>query len=361
MATGPNTQVSDVVVPEIFNPTVQQITEEKSRIIQSGAMVRDAAIDADLAGGGLTFHTPSFRDLDNDEENVSSDEADDRFTGGSNNSSPKKTGTSQEISVRLSRNQSWSTADLASALMGDDPADSIAQRVGSYWTRRLQAAFVATMKGVFADNELDPVSGEHAKNDMTNDLARTWNGTTSSYDPVTYQKGVTDFSAEAFLDTTVTMGDSMEDLGLVMVHSIVYNRMQKQNLIEFVESSDAKVRIPTFLNRIVVVDDGMPASGGMFETWLFGAGSLRFGVGAPKTPTETKRDPDAGNGGGSEILYNRVEWCIHPVGYRYIGAPPIGGPSNSATANNLANAGSWERAFTERKQIKIARLITREY
>ena len=32
----------------------------------------------------------------------------------------------------------------------------------------------------------------------------------------------------------------------------------------------------------------------------------------------------------------------------------------AAVANNLANAGSWRRVFTERKQIKIARLITRE-
>jgi hypothetical protein len=38
-------QIADVVVPQIFNPYVQQITEEKSRLIQSGALVRDGAID----------------------------------------------------------------------------------------------------------------------------------------------------------------------------------------------------------------------------------------------------------------------------------------------------------------------------
>lgn len=350
MATGPNTQLADLIVPEIFTPYTQQITEEKSRIIQSGAMVRDPTMDQYLAGGGLTFDVPSFKDLDNDEDNVSSDEGDDAFTGGANNSAPKKTGTAQEVAVRLSRNQSWGTADLASDLLGVDPVNAIGSRVGAYWSRRLQAAFIATMNGVFADNDAAPVGTEHVIGDMTNDIKG-----------LTYTAGVTDFSAGAFLDSAVTMGDSMEDLGLVLVHSIVFNRMQKNNLISFVEDSVAKVKIPTFLGRTVVVDDSMPASGGVYETWMFGAGAIRLGMGSPKVPTETARTPDAGNGAGAEILYNRVTWGIHPVGCRYAGTAAIGGPSNLATANNLAHAASWQRSYSERKQIKIARLVTREH
>ena len=34
------TRISDVVVPEIFSPYVQQVTEEKSRLIRSGASWR---------------------------------------------------------------------------------------------------------------------------------------------------------------------------------------------------------------------------------------------------------------------------------------------------------------------------------
>ena len=52
---------------------------------------------------------------------------------------------------------------------------------------------------------------------------------------------------------------------------------------------------------------------------------------------------------------------MHPVGHAYVGTAPKGGPSNAATTNNLADAASWQRAFTERKQIKVARLITREF
>ena len=96
MATGPITQIADVIVPEIFNPYVQQMTEEKSRLVQSGVAIRSAEMDDFLSGGGLTANAPSFKDLDNDDDNVSTDVADDDFTGGSANSAPKKTGTSRD-------------------------------------------------------------------------------------------------------------------------------------------------------------------------------------------------------------------------------------------------------------------------
>ena len=358
MAAGPITRLSDVIVPEVFNPYVQQQTEVKSRILMSGAMVRDPLMDSHLSGGGLTFNTPSFKDLDDEDENISSDEADDRYVNGQDtNSTPKKIQTAQEISVRLSRNQSWSSGDLAASLIGTDPMSAIAGRVSTYWANRLQKVVVATMRGVFADNAAAPVGTEHDQNDMTNNIAFQPDGVTA----IAYAAGTTDFSDHAFLDAAITMGDSMEDLGLVLVHSIVYNRMLKNKLIDrTVIDPVTNLPIPTFLGRVVVVDDGMPASGGVFETWMFGAGALRFGSGSAKVPTETQRDPDAGNGAGAEILHNRVEWAIHPSGHKFNASPAPGGPSNAATSGNLAHADSWQRVYTERKQIKMARLITRE-
>lgn len=39
MATGPLTQVADVIVPEIFTPYIQQMTEQKARLVQSGVLL----------------------------------------------------------------------------------------------------------------------------------------------------------------------------------------------------------------------------------------------------------------------------------------------------------------------------------
>lgn len=351
-ATGPITKLEDLIVPEIFTSYVQNLTAEKSNLIRSGAMVADAQLNEFLAGAGSTFTVPGFKDLDNDEENVSGDEADDSFTGGNSNSKPKKIGTLSEIAIRLSRNQSWSSADLANDLIGTDPMNAIANRVADYWTRRLQTAFVSTMKGVFAMNSAAPANGStHTANDMTHNIAGS-----------AFSNGVTNFSGSALIDAAVTMGDSMEELTMICVHSIVYARMQKNNLIEFIPDARGEIRIPTYLNRVVIIDDGMPATGGVFESWLFGANTIGLGTGNAKVPTEVERKPGSGNGGGSSVLYNRVEWLIHPRGHAFIGSPTTeGGPTNGATTNNLAAATSWRRAVPQRKQVKIARLITREF
>lgn len=337
------TRLSDVIVPSVFTPYKQQLTTQLSALIASGAVQMDPAMSALLAGEGLTFNTPSFKDLDDDAENVSSDDP-------TVHSTPNKIQTAQEVSVRLSRNNSWSSMDLTADLLGEDPMQAIARRVAAYWTRRLQAVFIATMKGVFAMNDAAPANGStHTAGDMTRDISGA-----------AYSAGVTNFSAEAFIDAGLTMGDQAEGLGLALMHSIVYARAQKNNLIDFIPDANGVINIPTFLGRRVVVDDAMPNAAGVFETWLFAPGALRMGAGAPKVPTETDRTPTAGNGGGQETLFDRVEWLLHPAGHAYIGTPPNGGPSNAATTNNLAAATSWKRVFTERKQIKIARLVTRE-
>lgn len=338
------TRISDIIVPSVFTPYAQQETETKSRIVRAGVLARDPQLDMLLAGGGLTFNVPSFKDLDDDTENVSSDDP-------SSTSTPNEIGTAQEVGVRLSRNQSWGSAALAATLAGADPMGAIAGRVSSYWAIRLQRAFLATAAGLFADNDAAPSGSEHTAGDLTYDIKGA-----------AYSEGVTTFSAEAFIDAAATMGDSQEDLGIVVMHSVVYARARKNNLIDYIQDSSNPLAaaIPTFLGRIVVVDDMAPVTSGVYQTLLFGAGSFRLGVGTPDMATEVDRTPAAGNGAGIETLYNRVEWMIHPVGHKYAGTSPNGGPSNAATSNNLAHADSWQRVFPQRKQIKIARLITRE-
>lgn len=379
MAAGPQV-LADVVVPEIFTPYVQQLTEEKARLIQSGIMVANPAMNTLLVGGGSTFNVPSWQDLDNDVENVSGiNEADLialvrqgllGFTAAADgtalgnelnaalgdDSVPNVISRGQEIAVRLSRNNSWTTSDLLAQLAGADPMQSIASRVAFYWARRLQAAFIATYQGISKNNGVDD-GGDYA-----HDIVGA-----------SFIDGVTNFSAEAFLDAAVTMGDSMESLTGVLVHSVVFNRMQKNNLIDFIPDARGETQIPTFLGREVIVDDNMPSGTaavrgngtagvtGVFETWLFGAGQGQLGFGAAKVPTETSRHAAAGNGGGQEVLHSRVEWVIHPTGHAFIGTGfGEGGPSNDVTSGNLNITTSWNRVYNERKQIKFARLVTRE-
>ena len=218
------TGVGEIVEPVVFAQYIQQLTEVKSRLVQSGVMGSNPLLNQMLMGGGLTFTIPSFRDLDDDADNVSGQQQSDMQaiseSGGTpalpaalNDAIPQETRSDSEVAVRLNRNQSWSSSDLAGQLAGSDPMDSIAARVSDYWVRRLQNILVSTFNGVIQDNTAND------NGDFTNDISST-----------AFTAGVTDFSAEAFLDAAVTMGDSQEDITTIMVHSIVYNRMQKNNL-----------------------------------------------------------------------------------------------------------------------------------
>lgn len=349
-------QIADVVVPEIFAPYVQTMTEQKSALIDSGVVVRDPALDGFLAGGGRTFNSPSWRDTDDDSnilaDRVSSDNP-------ATIATPNNIQTNQEISARLSRNNSWKTMDLVAALAGEDASTAIANRVAAYWRRRLQAVFVASWTGIFADNaQVTPTDDPRAgitNNAVQDDLTVDISGA--------FTPGVTDFSAEAFIDAITTAGDSQADFVTVFMHSIVFSKAQKNNLIDFIPDSTnpAAADIPAFLGRRVVVDDSMPNAAGVFDTWIFGSQASRWGVGSPKVPAEVDRAPSEGNGGGSEELFSRIEWALHPVGHRWLDgvvANSDGGPTNVELADGVNN---WARTFPERKQIKAARLVTTEF
>src|SRR5690242_16867283 len=65
--------LADVVVPAIFNPYVQKLTEEKTAFLASGIVTRAPALDRFLAGGGMSMTIPTWKDLDNDTPKIATD------------------------------------------------------------------------------------------------------------------------------------------------------------------------------------------------------------------------------------------------------------------------------------------------
>jgi hypothetical protein len=296
----------------------------------------------------LTVNVPSFQDLDSDADRVSTDTASAEFSGTAS-PNPFKIETSQEVAVRLSRNASWSSADLAAALAGSDPMMAIQDRVANYWRRRLQSIFIATWNGVIADNNAAPAGSEHVQGDLTNDISG-----------VAFNDGVTKLHRRSGDQHDVDRGRLDGRLHRDVRPFGRDGADEAQQPDRLLPDSEGRVRFNTFLGMPVIVDDSMPRTGTVYDTWFFGPGAALLGISTPKVPTEVDRLPGAGNGGGQEVLYSRFEYAIHPVGHAYVGTSPNGGPSNAATTNNLADAGSWQRVYPERKQIKFARLVTRE-
>lgn len=333
------TRLSDVIVPEVFYNYIVKDTKEKSAIFNSGILVNDANMASFLAGGGRTANVPFWKDLDNTESNVVNDDPASLIT-------PEKIGSGKDVAARQVRSEAWSSMRLSGLLAGDDPARRIAERVSAYWTRQFQRILVATLHGVYLDNVAANSS------DMVNDIG---SDDASAVTPAEL------ISAEAILDTAQTMGDASDGLDTLIMHSVVYNRLAKQNLIDFIPDSEGKVRFPTYLGWRVIKDDGVKTIAGSnrtkYVTYLLGRGSICWNE-APTSPSpniELEAKPDQGNGMGGDILYSRRQFVLHPYGIKWTDSSVAGEfPTNA----ELADAANWERVYPERKQINMAFLLT---
>jgi len=304
---------------------MMKLTKEKSAIFQSGILRSDANLAAFLSGGGRTVNVPFWKDLDNTESGVANDDP-------SSTATPGKIDASKDIAVRQIRTRGWSSAKLVAELAGDDPQRRIAERVAAYWTRQFQRVLVATLNGVFADN-------------IANDSSDMVNVTGAAID------------AEAILDTKQTMGDAADDLDTLIMHSVVYTSLQKQNLIDFIPDSEGRVRFPTYLGYRVVVDDGVNVNGNVYDTYLVANGAIAWAEVPVATPVEIDRKPAQGNGMGVDELWTRRQFVMHPYGIAWQDDTVAG---EFPTNTELATADNWDRVYVERKQVGLALLRTTE-
>lgn len=339
--------LSDIIVPVVFSPYTQMLTEQKAKFVQSGILARSAELDGfcESTTGGNTLNKPTWKDLDNTVELVANTTSASRITTGAG-LVPLNITAYNEVAVKLFRTQQWGSMKLAGDLAGTDPMSAIANRVADYEARQLQLATLEILEGIFADNDASPDVGDtHTLGDLTFDASG-----------VSFVAGVTNFTAENLFDAVQTAGDSQEDFKILAVHSAVFSRMRKNNLIDFIQDSVSGASLATFQGMQVVYDDQMPKTGNVYHSYIFAPGALELGWGSHPKATEVVWAPDGGNGFGETVLYRRRVYCVHPMGHAYLGAATGGGPANTV----LDDAASWGRRCPERKQVKIARLITRE-
>lgn len=332
------TRLTDAVVPQVFSPYAFAETARQSEILRAGILKDDPFIAQKLKGGGATFNIPFWNELARTAANIANDNP-------ASVATPGKITSGQQTALRQVRTQGWADADLVSELAGDDPMKTIASRVGKYWADEYQTILVSTLRGLTAQN----VASNGG--DMVRDI---------SNDNVGAPAAVELFSPEALIDTKQTMGDAGKSLDTLVVHSVVKSRMQKQNLITFVRNSENDIGFEVYLGKYrIVEDDGCPAIAGTnrirYHSYLTAKGVMGWADVPVDVPDETKREPGQGNGMGVEQLWSRRQFSLHPYGYKWLGASMAGPfPTNA----ELETAGNWQRIFPERKQIKVAVLVT---
>lgn len=332
------TRLSDVIVPEVFTAYMLKATMTTTAFFQSGIIANSPVLQSFVSGGGLTTNVPTFNDLsDAIGASIGSDDPAQEIV-------PDKIGTHKQVGIRNIRAKAWSDMDLVSEMIGADPMQAIVSRVAPWWGREFQRHLIASMRGITADNVAND-SGDMVV-DISNDAATA----------VTPAELV---SAEAIIDAQGTMGDASDSLTALAMHSIVYNRLLKLDLIDFIPDSEGKLKFPSYLGYRVIKDDGLPAIAGTnrvrYHTYLFATGSVAWGESPVDVPTEVDRLPAKGNGTGQESLYTRRQYVLHPQGFAWTDGSRAGQFPTNAECENAAN---WDRVYPERKQVPMAILIT---
>ena len=312
------TIISDVIVPEVFNPYVIERTAELSAFYQSGIIARNPELDRLASSGGKLINMPFWEDLTGPDEVLSDKTA---LTVG-------KIRASQDVAALLARGRAWSVNDLAKALSGDDPMAAIGDLVAAYWARRFQAILIETLNGIFGDNATEMDTNQHDISAATGD---------SGKDAV--------ISAKTAVDAIYKLGDNADKLTGFAMHSATVAKLTKDDLIETIPPSEGKPAVRTFLGKPVVVDDGLPKDSDVYTTYIFGAGAFGWGEGGAPVPVETARDALAGD----DILIHRRHFILHPRGVAFQNASISGAtPSNT----ELANPQYWKRVY-EPKNVRI--------
>lgn len=325
------TRIADVIVPEVFTDYIVMNTMERSALLQSGIVARNAVIVDQLRAGADSFTVPFWNDLANDEADIVNDDPDDHST-------PRKLTAGKMVVRKAFLHNSWSAMNLASELSGDDALRRIESRAEAYWTRQAQRRLIASLNGIMADN----IANDGG--DMVLDVSGE----------------AVDFSAAVVIDAAGTLGDQMGRVTGIAMHSDVYRTALKADLIETVQESTGTA-FQTFRGMAVIVDDLLPVDrtdpdAAEYTSVLFTPGAVGWGMSEPRVAegTEIESKPSAGNGGGQQILHSRVNLAIHPAGFTWTESAVVG---DSPTIAELANAANWDRVV-ERKAAGLAFLKT---
>ena len=307
------TIIADVIVPEVFNPYVVERTAELSAFYQSGIIARNPELDRLATAGGKLINMPYWEDLTGDDEVLDDETA----------LTPGKITAGQDVAALLMRAKAWSVNDLAKALSGDDPMRAIGDLVAAYWARRMQAVAINTLAGVFG-NAATGMAGN------TCDIS-------AATDAV--------ISAKTTVPALYKLGDAADKLTGFAMHSATVAKLTQDDLIETIPASEGKPEVKLFLQKPVIVDDGMPVSSSVYTTYIFGQGAIGWGEGAAPVPVENDRDSLAGD----DILISRKHFLLHPRGVAFQNAAVTGkSPKNTDLANYL----NWKRVY-ESKNIRI--------
>ena len=332
----PVVQLADIYDAEAFANAADEKSTAKNAFVQSGVMVEDTQVSTLAAEGGKIGAMPFYKPIADTDPNISTDDPAEKST-------PEKIVQADQLFRIAALNKSWSAMTLARELATKDPVAAITDGIANYWLTVRTKRVVASALGFLADN----IANDNG--DMLFKVGTDATGAATDAEKI---------SAENIVMAAATAGDKQDDFKAIAMHSALYTTLKKKDLIDYVRDSDGKPTFPAYLGLYVIVDDALPAIMGtnrlLYTSILFKQGAFGHGKGKVLVPSEIQRLPDAGNGGGQDVIYSRVSEIIHPYGFSFLSASVA---KASATLAELKLAANWNRVW-ERKNVPFAFLQT---
>lgn len=321
---------------EVFTEYMQEQPFVKDAIFAAGVIRPDAAIAEAIGAKGNVGTIPMFASFDENDDALN-------FDGVTDNVPQELAGKKQSF-MKIGRMRAWTDKDFTRWLTGVSPLQNMADNlVTPYYINQWQKALLATLKGV---------TGVAGMATHITDLSTTSGSITD--DNKVEEGSMIELGAKA-------LGDMAERFNLVLMHSVVYARLQRLDLINFSKYtiSDAmrrEVTLPTWNGKIVVVDDSLVDTSvedfPVYLTYLLGTGAFlgqQFDI-----PNPYYVDYDPETDGGVNKLYTKQSMVMHPNGFNLLFNKIA---SESPTNAELANPANWEMALNH-KNVAIALLKT---
>jgi len=328
-------RLTNIYNPLVFQRRTQEAQTRLNSFLASGIATADPLLQEKLNAGGNIGDINVYGPISTGEPRYSNDDpTDDTLTHLNVSNKTQKYRSAQ-------RNASWQIMDLARELAdaGGDPVGAITGRIGAYWAADDQSRLINSLLGILANNVAADGSDMLVKV-ATDDAAAVADAER--------------ISGTVVIDGMQTLGDHKMVVTALGIHSAIHARLQKQQLIDYVRDADNNIMFERYLGKRLIIDDNLPAVAGSeritYTCVLFGNGAVLTGNGQVDTPSAIDRNEDAGNGGGEQRIYSRVNNVFHPNGFSCISGSVAG---QSLTYAELAAAANWDR-ITARKTIPLA-------
>jgi hypothetical protein len=206
--------LADIVKRNNFSAYVSQAIKERSLFIQSGAVVRNALLDA--TAGGTRIQVPEFNPIAPTEEIL--DGTGTWGTSGAGYLTPQKIGTDTQIATICHRGFAYAVDDVAVLAAGEDPMGHIRNQLADAINKLNSVRLFETLTGLFHT----ALNGHRLEKQL---------GGSGSTAEANYLTAATMAEARSLL------GERGEELDLLIVHPAVAYYLYQVGLLTFSTSA----------------------------------------------------------------------------------------------------------------------------